>query len=694
MASAIPMSPSAAAPAPPTGAASVAHRGILRVVTNQEMASAQKAQQQLAAAPEEVLSGVVSHIRRRFEQAVRHREKTGVDKAMLDSLRAYNGEYTPEKKQMIAQFGGSDIYARITAQKCRGATALLRDIYLSADEAWSLSASPVPTLPESVMKDIMTLIGTENMAMAQAGQPVDPTQLLARKEQLIAAAMAAERRRADRQAKESKRQLEDILLEGRFYEALSAFLADLPVYKIAVIKGPVVRRTTKVRWQDGKPVQTEELGFFWERVSPFDFWTTPGATDMRKTETFERLQFTTQELYDLIEVPGFDGPSIRRVIEKYETAGFQDWTATFRRERDRLEGRDTSAAEDGFIDGIEYNGYILGKHLKEIGLKGIEDDLKPYFVTAWLIDKEVIKVQLNPNPRKRVPYYVSSYDKRAGSIYGDAIPQLMEDIQDVVNASLRSLVNNMGMSSGPQVAINYDMLAQGQNTAIYPWKQWGFTIDAQNPQAKGIEFFQPDSHAQELLVVYKAFSEMGDEASAIPRYMTGDNKIGGAGRTASGLQMLMNNANKSLQNVAQNVDEDVMVPVLEGLYDIVMLTDATGMLRGDEQIVVNGVRNVAKQEQDRVRQLEFLQLTANPIDAPLIGQERSRVLQSVADGLGLNVDIPEPGENPTPTPPGTGGPSFNPAGGPAPDPSVSENGQPRLASAPQVNNVSARNNIA
>lgn len=640
------------------------------------------------------MTGVAAYVRKRFDQAVRHREKTGTDKELLNSLRAYNGVYDAEKRDMINQFGGSDIYARLTTQKCRGATALLRDIYLTGEGSWSLNPSPEPTLPEMVTKDIDMLVGAENLSMLQMGQQVDPTVLHGRRNQLIEAAMRAERVRAQQQSRMAGDRMDDILLEGRFYDAMSDFLSDLPIFQIAIIKGPVVRRVTKLRWKEGKAVQSEEVGFFWERVSPFDFWVTPGASSILHSETFERQRFTVQELYDLIGVPGYNETAIREVIEKFEAGGFKEWGTVFNRERERLEGRDT-IDNDGFIDGIEFNGYVLGKYLKEFGLTaGIEDDLKPYFVTAWLIDKTIIKVMLNPNPRKRVPYYITSYDKKPGSIYGDGIPQLIADIQDVVNASARSLVNNMAMASGPQVGVNTDLLHPQQNTQMHPWKQWKFNLDPAAPNAVPIHFFQPQSNANELLGIYKAFSEMGDEVSAIPRYMTGDNKVGGAGRTASGLQMLMNNANKALQNVAQQIDEDVVTPLLEGLYDIIMLTDTTGMLRGDEQIVVNGIRRVAQQEANRVRQTEFLALTANPIDHQILGPKRAEVLQKVADGLGLDIDVPEPGEQAAAAPPvGPQGPSPNPGGGMTPDPSVGA-GPPRLATQPQLNTISNRSNIA
>ena len=139
----------------------------------------------------------------------------------------------------------------------------------------------------------------------------------------------------------------------------------------------------------------------------------------------------------------------------------------------------------------------------------------------------------------------------------------------------------------------------------------------------------------ELIGIYEKWNVMGDEISAIPRYMTGNDKVGGAGRTASGLAMLMGNASKTLQNVAASIDRDVIQPLLEDLFDMIMLTQP-GVFKGDELIVVKGVNHAVKREQDRMRQLEFLQLTANPIDQALMGPVgRANVLRSVAGNLGL-----------------------------------------------------------
>jgi hypothetical protein len=146
-----------------------------------------------------------------------------------------------------------------------------------------------------------------------------------------------------------------------------------------------------------------------------------------------------------------------------------------------------------------------------------------------------------------------------------------------------------------------------------------------------ISFFMPESNAQELLSVYKEFCNIADELSAIPKYLTGSGTTGGAGRTSSGLAMLMNNSAKILQTVSANVDRDVVDPLMHNLYDMLMLTDVSGMLQGDEVIKVLGVNVAAQRETERARQLEFLQVTANPMDQQIMGlQAREGAAQGVA----------------------------------------------------------------
>ena len=160
-----------------------------------------------------------------------------------------------------------------------------------------------------------------------------------------------------------------------------------------------------------------------------------------------------------------------------------------------------------------------------------------------------------------------------------------------------------------------------------------------------VEFYQPQSNAQDLLTVFKAFVDLSDDVSAIPKYIGGQ-ASGGAGRTASGLAMLMGNASKILQTVAANIDRDVFEVALQQLADLVLLSDTTGLLTGEEDIYVQGVSVAVQRETQRQRQLEFLQHTNNPVDMGIMGiKGRGAVLRSVSQTIGLDGDEVVPSDD-------------------------------------------------
>lgn len=626
----------------------VAGNGLLRVVSNQDLEQQEEAartQEQESSRGELFQSQLAGFVRKQFMAAENHRQSEGLERLHLKALRQLRGEYEPDKIAAIKKFSGSEVYSRLTAVKCRGASALLRDIYLARGRPWELAPTPDPMIPDSVQQDIQQLVMLEAQNAQLHGMQVTPEMMQQRVEQLTEAARLAARRKAKSEAQKSTVKLDDILTEGGFYTALSEFVRDLPVFQFAVIKGPVVRKATVSEWQpDGTLSITEKPQMYWYRVNPLDIWFAPGATDPRSGPIIERLRLTRDELYDLIGLPGYDEDAIRDILSRADTGGLHLWKSTFESERADLERRESPFQDDGpFIDTLEFHGYVRGRMLLDWGLpeEEVQDEDREYYATVWLIDNRVIKAQLNPHPRKEPIYYVTSFEKIPGSIYGHGLPEILYDVQEVANATLRALVNNLSIASGPQVVINLDSMANGADTqSLYPWKRWYVQRDPlANPNQKPVDFYQPQSNAQELLVVYEKFTQIADEVSAIPRYLTGSERVGGAASTASGLSMLMDNSSKVMQSVAANIDHDVLEPLLQNLYDMVMMVDQGATLRGDEQIMVRGVTMSIRQEQDRVRQLEFLQMTGNPIDMAVVGPKgRATLLRNLANNLGLDFE--------------------------------------------------------
>ena len=640
------------------------------------------------AAQSRLTNSLVGFIETEFGRMVRHRDgASGWTDRLIKAMHTFNGQYDTQKLMEIKQFGGSDIYARLIAGKCRGATSLLRDIYVNVDKPWALSPTPDPVLPDDVIADVANLVNVEAQTMSRLGQPPTPEMIRDRTTMLMLAAKRASIKKAREQADLAFKRLDDILVEGGFYDAMDEALVDISLFPFACIKGPVVRIVPQVTWVDGKATMTDKPKMFWNRVSPFDVWWTPGASKIQDAAVIEKSRVTRADLNQLIGLPGYNDDAIKEVLKWYGRSGYVETQPSQEAERAVLERRENPQMnESGLIDMLEYHGYVQGEMLLDYGMTAAEipDPGKDYFIDAFKIGRYIIKVQLSPSLRKRPYYYVTSFEKVPGTIVGNALPDILTDIQDAANAALRSLVNNMSIASGPQVVINDDRVAENENSDdLYPWKRWHTVNDPMgNNSQKAVDFYQPDSRAQELLGVYEKFTQIGDELSAIPRYITGSERLGGAGRTASGLAMLMGNSAKILQTVAANVDSDIVEPSVTELYDICMLTDQTGLLRGDENVDVLGVKVAMQRETQRQRQLEFLQITANPIDLQITGiKGRAAVLRSVSDGIGLpGEDIVPPDDEikamaqggpggapagPPGAPPGGGGPpASSPPGGP------------------------------
>jgi hypothetical protein len=560
---------------------------------------------------------------------------------LLAALRAYKGQYDQTQLNAIQEFGGSEVYARVTSTKCRAATALLRDVYLGADRPWDIDPTPHPTIPKDVDGDIQQLVNIEVGTMFQAGAQVDQQAVADRVNILRKQAERAAKKVAVEEAGRAGERLDDILTEGGFYEAFAEFLIDLPIFPYAVIKGPVVRRKEQTKWVEGQPRRESVPKMYWDRVSPFDLYWSPGASTVQQADFVERIQLSRAELSQCKGLPGYNNEAIDEVLERAYSDGLHDWWDTVDVERAEMEDRERwTRTATSLIDTAEFTGYVSGKLLRDWGKteQEVPDPLQEYFVTAWMIDRWVIKVNLNPTTNNRPPYYISSFEKVPGALIGEGLPDLLEDVQSICNAAVRALVNNASISSGPQVVINDFVLDPTANDDLYPWKRWHVNFDPAmvTSASEPIAFYQPQINAAEILGIYEKWNTMGDEISSIPRYMTGNEKVGGAGRTASGLAMLMGNASKTLQNVAASVDRDVIQPLLYELFDMVMITQP-GLFKGDELIVVKGVNHAVKREQDRMRQLEFLQLTANPIDMAIMGPSgRANVLRSISGNLGLD----------------------------------------------------------
>lgn len=589
-------------------------------------------------------SELAGHVKDAWQTNRRH--KLTIQSRLIDCLRARKGVYSDQQRAEIESQGGAKpIYMKLTGTKCRAASSWVRDILLPAGERpFSVSPTSIADLPDELDNAIREKAKQEATALIRNGDmDGDVMAALDFIDRTRENALIATNDKAKARALKMERKIADYMDEGNWDSAFEEFIEDFVTYPTAFIKGPYVRKTRTLKWGKGYTAEpTDEIGLAWRRISPFDLYPGPFARNLQDGDMIERLRLTQAQLYEMIGVQGYDEDRIRQVLQDYNTGGLRQWIwEDF--ERERLES-DTSFIidNDDTIDVLHYWGKVKGSVLKDWGHK--QKDLDPdkmYEVDCMLIGDVVVRAVLNDDPLGKRPYHHACWDSVPGSLWGVALPEQMEDHQSMVNACARALASNMALASGPQVAVLTDMLAEGESVGtMRPFKIWQMKSSMTGNSGKPIEFFQPDSNADQLMKVMEQFNNWSDDVTNVPRYSYGNENITGAGATATGLSMLMNSAAKGIRRAIANIDAYVIRPTVYQTFVHIMLHDEDDSIKGDCKIVPRGAAALLIKEQNLTRLQTFLAQTANPLDTQIINMKRrAKILREVARIMDLPTDV-------------------------------------------------------
>jgi len=621
----------------------------LRVVSNSEMIKQEKEITDRALQERQnqaVILGLSGYLRQCWDVA--RLAKRPIETKMLAAMRQRNGEYDPSKLAQIIKQGGSEIFMMITEVKCRAAESWLRDILLDdGSPPWDLRTTPIPDLTSQQTQEIQNMFAERVLRQVQElGQAPDMEQMRQIKEMVGQDYRFSVMREAQLRADKMKLKIQDQFAQGGWEQAFNDFVTDIVTFPTAFVKGPIVRRQRTLGWtlnDEGRTTvePTERLAPEYERVDPFRIYPEPGITNINDGYLFELHRMTRMELADLIGVPGYDEDAVRKVLEEGNGTSWinQDVELQKDEEERKYYAYMRPTAE---YDALEFWGKVSGAMLIEWGLtvEDVPDSAREYDANVWTVGNYVIKAVLNYDPLGEKPYAKTSFIKCPGAFWGKGIPEIIEDLQSVCNAAARALVNNMGISSGPQVELNVERLAPNEDiTNLTPWRIWQTINDPTGSSAPAMRFTQPDSRATELVAVYEKFSRLADDHSGIPAYVYGDMNVQGAGRTSSGLSMLMGAAGKGIRQVVMHIDTDVVKPIVERQFVYNMRYDEDESIKGDVEIVAKGAINLAVKETVNMRRIEFLNATANPVDLEIIGKEgRAAILREIAKGLQMPSD--------------------------------------------------------
>jgi hypothetical protein len=523
----------------------------------------------------------------------------------------------------------STVFVGITRQKANSAEARLSDILLPTDDRnWGIQPTPDPDCATALQSN-------ETLIDPATGQPVlfdeegnvtdDPQFGRPAKKKQIALAV---QQTAGKAAEAMENEINDQLIECDYNGEVRKVLHDAAVMGVGVIKGPMVTARTRKAWREkttvnpetGQPEKVQILQVVDElkpasfRVDPRRVWEDPACGDNVKNGRgiFEMEDLTERQVRELAKQPGYLKDQLRKVIQE----GPKRSAALY--EVQRAE-REKEVGDDGktFQHWI-YWGELNREELKsaKVDMDDEGDELASVSGCVEMINDVVVRAYLNPLEDDPIPYDFYPWEKVTGTPRGYGIPYLMRAQQSVTNAAWRMMMDNMGVTSGPQIVIKRGAVtpADGQWT-LTPRKFWYLTDDSIDVSKvfAAVEF---NNHQGELAAVIDLAEKLADQETATPMMTQGQQ--GSAPETVGGMQMLMNSANVVLRRLVKQFDDYVTRPHIRRYYDYNMAYGERDEIKGDFAIDARGSSALIVRDIQNQAFTNLLAMGANPVYAPMI----------------------------------------------------------------------------
>lgn len=549
----------------------------LSVETTDDNEAQEAEQQQLEA----LLSGLGGKLMGLAQDQVGKRQM--IEQRWLEDMRQYHGEYTADEKSRMTRNGSSQVYVNITRNKTRAGQSRLADMLLPNDDRnWGIKPTPIP----------------ESSTLEQQQSPED------------------QREAMEDAAKGMQRALEDDFTEGRYNSKMRDIIGDVATLGTGIVKGPIVVNRQRRAWrqdeQSGHRVLelVDEFRASLERLDPWDFFPDMSASSMEEAEfVFERQLLNKKQLRELANLPGVIESQLRKVLE-LDSEGHkisQDYRDQIR----AITGVDAVSTK-GRWELWEYWGPLDKDELRAAGVEGVEDDpLSEYNGCVLFVGEHVIKASLNPLDSGELPYSVSSWEEDNSAIFGFGIPYLMRDPQKVAASAWRMIMDNAGLTAGPQVVVNRKTVKPVDGDwKLSPRKVWEYT--GEGPINGAFYAYNIESNQGALYSIFQAAQQLADTQTNLPIILQGEGVSGGPGsQTATGMQMLMNNSNIVLRSAVKSFDDGITEPLVRRFYDWHMAYNENDKIKGDFNIVARGSSVLIARQEQQDKLLTLAQVAAS-----------------------------------------------------------------------------------
>ena len=524
------------------------------------------------------LSGFAASIEDKLKDAIKYRQESGIEDRWLEAEEFFagiddanrgtkmlkpatsDGRVTVEKS---ATTGRSTVFINITAPYVKMGKSRASEMLLpSEDKPFSIDPSPMP--------DIVELKNSKDLMPGGQHNVSD-----------VATAFIDE---AKKKAEIAETQIWDWLSESKWHTEMRKVIGQCAKIGTGVLKGPV---PTMRKYRKANKMEDGTLALvIQEKLSPESCWVDAwdifpdpacGSNIHDGSYLFQRRLVSGKKLRELKKQKGYiasvidqvllEGPSTtKKVNSKDQASSIRDKT---RYELFYYYGEASAEEYQSARPEHDECGEMLN-------------------VICVMVNGKIIKASLNPLDSGEFPYDVIVWEPIEDFWAGVGIADQANEPQRIVNAAVRNMMDNAGVSAGPQIVIDRAAIEPADGVwSITPLKIWYKTDDSEvDDVRKAIMSIVIPSMQVELNNILKMGLDLAEKATNMPLIMQGQQ--GSATETVGGMEILQANASSVLRDIARVFDDSLIKPHVTRYYEWLMMYGEDENAKGDFVIQPQG----------------------------------------------------------------------------------------------------------
>ncbi len=470
----------------------------------------------------------------------------------------------------------STVFLKITRPYVDAAAARVSDMLLPSDDRnFAIKCEPRPELT-AIIKEAERPAHAELPPQQPAGglrgmmgkmfgggqqEPSAPGQtnvlVVQAKQELEKAKAAAER---------AQEEIDDWLVQCRYHAEVRKVIEGAAKVGTGILKGPQpVQTRHRAAKNDGNGwtvEMVEKIDPTSKFVSHWNFYPDPSCGDdiQKGSGTFECDDITARRLIELKADKTYIAEMIDLCIEEGPTDPV-DGTR-------RLKDGEKTAAKDLFQIWY-YHGQVSRSDMEAAGCKCSDKEMYPCMVT--MVNDRVIKVTLSALDSGEFPYDIMVWQARPGYWAGEGVSRQMRECQKGANAAVRNLMDNAGLSAGPQIIVNRNKIVPANGRwELTPRKVWYTKADEDVEDVRqAFTIVNIETRQADLMAILMFWLKEAEDVTGLPMLLQGQQ--GSAPDTARGTEIINNNGSTVLRRIARTYDDRVTEPHIGRYYEWLLL---------------------------------------------------------------------------------------------------------------------------